>query len=71
MGAGGTVCRKRERARAQRQKESEERERKREKEERGSKMSRLYREEPREGQSSPWDGKFKAGDRVCQVGVEV
>ena len=31
-------------------------------------MSGLYREEPlREGQPSPWAGKFKVGDRVCQI----
>lgn len=32
---------------------------------------RLYREEPLEkGQPSPWDGKFKVEDRICQVGIE-
>ena len=31
----------------------------------------FYREEPLgEGQSSPWAGKFKLGDRVSQVGTE-
>ena len=35
------------------------------------KMSGLHREEPlREGQLSPWAGKFRIEGRVCQVGSE-
>jgi hypothetical protein len=38
--------------------------------ERERKMFGLYREEPLgEGQPSPWTGKFRVGDRVCQVGL--
>ena len=36
-----------------------------------SKKSGLYREEPLgEGQPSPWAGKFRVEDRVCQEGTE-
>lgn len=48
-------------------------ERKRERERvqrRGWGSSELYREDPLwEGQFSPWAGKFKVGDKVCQVGM--
>ena len=37
----------------------------------GAKISGLHREEPlREGQLSPWAGKFRIEGRVCQVGSE-
>jgi hypothetical protein len=36
-----------------------------------TKISGLYREEPLgEGQPSPWAGKFRVEDRVCQEGTE-